>query len=356
MKRILPVILCIACTVPSAAQSIGEIFGALIGIAAESLIYPDRMEERVGLPQQDLASWGIRAADYSGITALGDGRYAVVSDKGNADGFHIWRITQDPESGAVISVEDEGFLANRVDPDAKRDCEGIAYSPATGSIFICGESDGRILEYSMDGQRTGRELPVPEQFRQTATNQGLEALSYGGKGARARFWTTTETALPADGIAAGPGNPGGSNLLRLQSFRNDLTPAKQVQYTMDTGRSADFGSTYVFGVPEICALPDGHLLILEREANIPSIYIGADVKCKLYSVKPRGKKPVAKKLVAEWTTSVSPNGLTWANYEGMCLGARLSDGRRTLLLVNDSQGGYSKGGFSLKDYIKVIVL
>ena len=53
---------------------------------------------------------------------------------------------------------------------------------------------------------------------------------------------------------------------------------------------------------------------------------------------------------------MQPFSITFANYEGMCLGRPLPDGRQTLLLVNDSQGGYRKGPFRLKDYIKVIVI
>lgn len=357
MKRFGTIALCLACTLPAAAQNVGDLLGALLGIVTETVAaMPGDSEGQVGLPQQSLGNWGIPAANYSGITPIGDDRYAVVSDKGTADGFHVWKISQDPETGAITSVENEGFFANTVDATSGRDCEGIAYFPKSGCVFIAGESDKRVIEYDMSGQRTGRELYVPAQFRDVVGNQGIEALGYGGKGGKARFWLTTETALPSDGVAAGPQNPGAQNLLRLQSFKKSLLASKQFLYTMDAGRTSDFGTTYVFGVPEICALPDGRLLVLEREANIPKLYVGAEVVCKLYSVRPKGRKPLVKEAVAQWTTTLSATGINWANYEGMCLGAKLSDGRQTLLLVSDSQGGYSKGPFSLKDFIKVIIL
>ena len=348
---------CLAFSLTMTAQNNGSLLGSILGLVKDGVTAAaSDTEARVGLPQQNLGFWGIKPADYSGITPLGEGRYAVVSDKGDTDGFYVWKISQDPSTGAVVSVENEGFFANRVEASSRRDCEGIAYFPKSGCVFISGESDGRILEYDMEGQRTGRALQVPEQFKKTASNLGFEALAFGGRGFRARFWTTTESSLPDDGVAAGPKNPGGENLLRLQSFKKNLAPAKQFLYMMDAGRKTDFGTTYIFGVPEICALPDGRLLVLEREANIPGSYVGADVRCKIYSVKPRGKKPLVKTLVAEWTSSVSVAGVSWANYEGMCPGARLSDGRQTLLLVSDSQSGYSKGSFSLKDFIKVIFI
>ena len=65
---------------------------------------------------------------------------------------------------------------------------------------------------------------------------------------------------------------------------------------------------------------------------------------------------LVKKLLATWKTAAQPLRLNFANYEGMCLGRTLQDGRQTLLLVSDSQGGYHKGPFRLKDYLKVIVL
>lgn len=372
MKKTTLVLAALMLAAPAKAQNLGELLGAVLGAVVGDVVpQMGGSEGQVGIPQQNLAEWGIHAANYSGITPIGDGRYAVVSDKENADGFYIWKISQDAESGRVLSVENEGYFANKIDPSSGRDCEGIAWLPKTRTLFISGEGDNRVLEYDLRGQRTGRELAVPEQFSKTAGNQGLEALGFGGKGLRARFWTTSETTLPSDGAAAGPNAPGVKNMLRIQSFRKNLKAAKQYAYRMDAGRSAEFGSPYVFGCPEVCALPDGHLLVLEREANIPNIYIGAEVICKLYLVNPRGSRRIKpstvlsklpdngfmkKELVAEWTTRLSFANIAWANYEGMCLGGKLSDGRQTLLLVSDSQGGYGKGPVRLQDFIKVIVL
>lgn len=372
MKRIASALAAMMMVIPAHSQNLGNLLGAVLGAVVGDNVSPSEgIESHVGVPQQNLALWGIKPANYSGITPLGGGRYAVVSDKESADGFYVWKITQDPESGRVLSVENEGYLANRNDATSGRDCEGIAYFPKAGTVFISGEADNRVIEYDMDGQRTGRELAIPSEFSRVVGNQGLESIGFGGKGGGARFWTTTETTLPSDGPAAGPGAPGKENMLRIQSFKSNLRPHRQFAYRMDAGRSRDFGSTYVFGCPEICALPNGRLLVLEREANIPNLYIGAEVICKLYSVKPKGSKKInsrtvmeelqdkdflSKELVAYWTTRLSISDVAWANYEGMCLGAKLSDGRQTLLLVSDSQGGYGKGPFHLQDFIKVIVL
>lgn len=328
------------------------------------------------LKQVSLDTWNIGTAQYSGIAPLGGDRYAIVSDKEPTDGFFVMRITQSAETGAVTGVLLEGFRGNpspRVDAAgiSIRDCEGVAYLPATQTVFISGEGDQEILEYALTGHPTGRKLNVPAIYalHNIVPNYGFEALSYDA--ATHRFWTTTESTLRADGQAASPLHPGVQNVLRLQSFGEDLQPKEQYAYRMDRGRTDDFGKTYVYGVPELTALPDGRLLVLEREANVTAAGLSSECRCKLYIVNPAeghridssislvGLDPnryLIKKLLADWKTVAQPFRMNFANYEAMCLGRTLSDGRRTLLLLSDSQGGYRKGPFSLKDYIKVIVL
>ena len=330
----------------------------------------------VELKQVAMKKWHIGYAQYSGITSLGDNRYAVVSDKEPTDGFFLFRIDQNAKSGKITAVYLEGFKGNpapHVDANgiSTRDCEGIAYVPTTNSMFICGEGDQRILEYNMEGVPTGRELNVPAIFSRSniVPNYGFEALSYDSFSNR--IWTTTEGMLPIDGQTASPLKPGEQNLLRLQAFNQDLQPIAQYAYRMDRGKLDDFGKIYVYGVPEVTALPDGRLLVLEREADITSGGLSSSCRCKLYVVNPNEghqidssvnlatldpNKFLVKKLLADWKTVVQPVKLNFANYEGMCLGRKLADGRQTLILISDSQGGERRGPFELKDYLKVIVL
>ena len=333
-------------------------------------------QSAVELKQQPLSKWNIGSANYSGITRLGENRYALVSDKEPADGFFLFRIDQNAATGEVTNVYLEGFRGNaKPHVNARgislRDCEGIAWFAPAATLFISGEGDQKILEYSLDGQPTGRKLSVPGQFAlpNIVGNCGFEALTYSAD--THLFWTTTETPLPADCPAPGPANPGISGLLRLQAFDDQLQPAGQYAYRMAPGRMADFGATYVHGVPALTALPDGRLLVLEREANITAGGLSSTVECKLFLVNPTEGHLIdssvslktldpnhflVKNLLATWQTAAQPLRLNFANYEGMCLGRTLQDGRQTLLLVSDSQGGYHKGPFRLKDYLKVIVL
>lgn len=348
-------------------------FLALLTISASLNVTAQTARE---LKQVSLSKWGIGTSSYSGITSLGGNRYALVSDDTPADGFFIFRIDQNATTGEVTQVYMESFQGNsqpKVNADGRsmRDCEGIAFFAPKGTLFISGEGDQRILEYNMNGQPTGRELNVPQIFsrQNIINNYGFESLCYDAHAHR--FWTTTESTLPSDGPATSEAHPEAQNLLRLQAFDDNLQPVAQYAYRMDRGQSSDFGKIYVYGVSEMAPLPDGRLLILEREANVTHGGLSSTARCKLFWVNPQESEQIdsntdlktldpniflEKHLLADWTTQVQPFHLNFANYEGMCLGRTLNDGRQTLLLVNDSQGGYRKGPFRLKDYIKVIVL
>ena len=79
--------------------------------------------------------------------------------------------------------------------------------------------------------------------------------------------------------------------------------------------------------------------------------------CKLYAVEPAPQAEVlSKKLLCRFQTRLRLFSTAYANYEGLCPGIRLSDGRQTLLLGADSQTGAGKGPFHLRDYVRVVVL
>ena len=118
------------------------------------------------------------AGNYSGITALGKDRYAVVSDKSEEDGFFVLHIVIDSIKGRISRLENEGFRSCGL---AGRDLEGICYRPSTNTIFISGEQDNEVYEYALDGQRTGRRLDMPAMFKEADHNYGLESLAYDTK-------------------------------------------------------------------------------------------------------------------------------------------------------------------------------
>lgn len=299
--------------------------------------------------QQSFAS-SVPAGNYSGITYIGDNRYALVNDKSVTDGFAVFRIGLDSVTGRIRNVTDEGFRAASA---PNRDMEGIAFFPPDSTLFVCGEKDGRILEYSLDGQYTGRELNVPTEFAAATSDYGLESLTYNA--VTHRFWTTTESTLPADGPRAHYNNKV-RNRLRLQSFGDDLQPAEQYLYEMDAPQAGSAAAVYAMGVSEICALDDGRLIVLEREFFVPKGRFGSSVYCKLYIVNPSEARPgelLKKTELLGFRTRLTLFSFGLANYEGMCIGPKLADGSIVLLMVSDSQNRY-KG--VLKDWFRTIIV
>ncbi len=301
------------------------------------------------LKQQNLGKWEIPAGNYSGITPLGGSRYAVICDKQKEDGFWEWEIEQNEETGKVENVRVIAFHGNG---NRSQDTEGIAYVPQTSTVFISAEDCQQISEYTLDGRRTQRALSIPEELSvdKIHVNNGFEALSFSDE--TALFWTCTENSLKAEGQLSSATNPVPARL-KFQSFGLNMQPQRQYLYTTDIPKARKKVRNSAFGVPEITALADGNLLVLERHFLIRKNYIGSYVENKIYLFSP-GKS--GKKLQAEWKTRLNLTKKNIANYEGMCLGRKLNDGRQTVLLVSDSQNRQGNALFRMKDYIKVGIL
>lgn len=265
------------------------------------------------------------AGNYSGITALGNNRYAVVSDKSETEGFFILHIETDSVKGCITSLENEGFQSSGL---PNRDIEGICYRPTTNTVFISGEKDNEVYEYSLDGKRTGQRLEMPDIFKKAGHNYGLESLTYDRK--RHLFYTTSERVLKGD------------SLLRIQSFSDNLKPGFCYYYKPDEPIS----KKHFYGVSELCALEDGRLLVLERQIHVPKLKLGASTIIRIYETTPTDKPILEKRLVKEFRTRLSLTSRKFANYEGLCE----IQGNR-LLLIADSQNRFK--GF-LRDWFLII--
>lgn len=288
--------------------------------------------------------------NYSGITWLGDDKYAVVNDKSVTSGFHLMTIQIDSISGDILSVRENGFVSSN---EPNRDEEGVCFVPHTNTLFISAEADGHVKEYEMSGRPTGRELAIPEIFQTAHKDFGLEALTYNA--AIRRFWTTTENTLKADGKRPDIHNKS-NNRLRLQSFDDHLNPCEQYWYESDSSMvKKNKGVTYL-GVAGLAALDDGRVIVLEREVYLAPKKIGSFAHIKLYSVNPSLQQPgekLEKTLLVEFRTKMNLTNHRFANYEGICVGPRLTDGRQVLLMVADSQNQH-KG--MLRDWFRSVVI
>ena len=171
---------------------------------------------------------------------------------------------------------------------------------------------------------------MPPEFAKASKNFGLESLAYDST--RQLFFTTTERPLPGD------------SLLRIQTFGNDLKPRCQYLYSPD----APISRKHFHGVAELCALPDGRLLVLERQIKVPRLKIGASTVIRIYEVQPAEDEKLQKRLLLQFKTRLNLFSRKFANYEGMC-----HLGGHKLLLIADSQN-QSKG--ILRDWFKTVPL
>lgn len=342
----------------------------------------------------------VAAGNYSGIAHLHDDIYAVVSDKSDSALYFNFRILVNPKTGELEQVENLGFT-ERTDGtlnDGKFwqgqekgfDHEAIV-KVSDSTLVIASEGCCRLKEYpilptSADAAKVGSSQNLWESRWPSSEfypNYNFESLAFDS--VRQYLWTISESTLRKDGQPATPQN-GLANQLRLMRLdwgkikenRNKEEYSEQVSskkdsrymtpyaYQMDQPSTHKKADIYVMGVSELCVLPDGQLLVLEREAFIPKIKIGAFCKCKLYLINPLNSEEFSmkekfssdtpflkKRLLAEWKTGLSLSKRSFANYEGMCLGPKLEDGSQVVILLSDSQDQYAG---ILKDWFKTIVI
>ena len=340
------------------------------------------------------------AGNYSGIAHLHDDIYAVVSDKSDSALYFNFRIQVNPKTGELEQVENLGFT-ERTDGtlnDGKFwqgrekgfDHEAIVKA-SDSTLVIASEGYCRLKEYpilpiSADTAKVGYPQNLWESRWPSSDfypNYNFESLAFDS--IRQYLWTIPESTLRKDGQPATPQN-GLANRLRLmrldwgkmkedsnkEEYSEQVSSKKAPRYMTTYAYQMDQPSThkkadiYVMGVSELCALPDGQLLVLEREAFIPKIKIGAFCKCKLYLINPLNSEEFSmkekfssdtpflkKRLLTEWKTGLSLSKRSFANYEGMCLGPKLEDGSQVVILLSDSQDQYAG---VLKDWFKTIVI
>lgn len=342
----------------------------------------------------------VAAGNYSGIAHLHDDIYAVVSDKSDSALYFNFRIQVNPKTGEPEQVENLGFT-ERTDGtlnDGKPwlglekgfDHEAIV-KVSDSTLVIASEGYCRLKEYpflpiSADTAKVGYPQNLWESRWPSSDfypNYNFESLAFDP--VHQYLWTIPESTLRKDGQPATPQN-GLANRLRLmrldwgkmkedsnrEEYSEQVSSKKDSRYMTTYAYQMDQPSThkkadiYVMGVSELCVLPDGQLLVLEREAFIPKIKIGAFCKCKLYLINPLNSEEFSmkekfssdtpflkKRLLTEWKTSLSLSKRSFANYEGMCLGPKLEDGSQVVILLSDSQDQYAG---VLKDWFKTIVI
>ncbi|MEV6172676.1 esterase-like activity of phytase family protein [Streptomyces sp. NPDC051954] len=267
---------------------------------------------------------GTYVGNFSALAVDRNGDLAAVSDRSSL--FTLDRRTLQPTS--VVQLADE--------KGAALDSEGLVVE-RDGTRLISSETEPSVRRYSRDGEILDR-LPVPGSLQVAPAGRGVGNGTFEGltmfRGGRTLL-ASMEYALSGDSAGT----------VRWQTWKRHhgtFGLGAQYAYQADTG----------LGVPEVTALPDGRLLVLER-----GFTAGVGNTVRLYLADPRratdtsgidtlaGQKDVRlvkKTLLADIVNCPSlgatagqpqPNPLL-DNIEGMAV-TGWSKGRLKVLLVSD---------------------
>ncbi|MBR1587457.1 MAG: esterase-like activity of phytase family protein [Kiritimatiellae bacterium] len=296
----------------------------------------------------------------SGITYAGGNAYYTVADNGAAvRGLYPCTI-QLSADGRTVSSFQIVTTNNAVKPSGTSDIEGVAYDPSTGNVWIADESKKTIKEYDPATGAVVQSLDIPSVMTKNRNNYGFESLTISGDGLT--LWTCNEEALTCDGDRSSYTSTTTVRLCKYTraTVKENFSFAGMYPYTTEKWTyQYDYSDKARCGVADLCALPDGSLLVLERELSFSStsafaIALGANILgWKLYHVAdPSGATDVQdcpSLTNAVWTAvgksllaSDGASLTSYGNFEGICLGPRLSDSTVSVLLISDSGDGYSQ--------------
>ncbi|MBP7951475.1 MAG: esterase-like activity of phytase family protein [Verrucomicrobiales bacterium] len=266
------------------------------------------------------------AVGLSGLTWAGGDRFYAVSDR---SGIVPVTLRIDPASGRIL---DGAVGAAWMPPTDLRDFEGIAWHAPSARLFVSAEQGPGIDSFTLDRRQAGR-VALPGIFRKSRTNLSLESLTISPSGNR--LWTANEEALLVDGPLADAKQ---GTLVRLQEFSAGCRPLRQFAWRTESAAMRLQGSGS--GVADLCALPGGKLLVLERGFGLLSLrcrifladFSSATDTSPLPSLEANSVRVAGKTLLMDKATGKK-------NYEGIALGPALRGGGRSLILVADSGDG-----------------
>ena len=290
-----------------------------------------------------------------GITWVSNSVYWAVTDEKHKTVVWELDIPVDADTGTV-SVCRMRLLCR---PDGTDDVEGIASDPLDGSMWLADERAHAISRFDpVSGRRLPGRVELPAVMGRFRRDFGLESLTISSDGLS--MWTCSEEALTPDGPLSTRRQGSDVRLTRFVrgAAAEPWKPVGQWVYQTDPiagkpwhNKSKNEDMTRS-GVSELCLLDDGTLLTLEREF---SVVLVPRFRCRIYETdfsqatdvldrKTLADGPafsrVSKRLLHETTG--------FAMYEGMCLGPKLADGSRILMLVSDGDKKSLRNVLSLR--------
>ncbi|MET8075710.1 esterase-like activity of phytase family protein [Streptomyces sp. NPDC005303] len=305
---------CLAASGPAQAA-------APVSHACSPSVFLDRFSDALDKTTYD----GTFVGNFSALAVDKDGSLAALSDRSSL--FDLDARTLAPKKAVTLADENGAAL----------DSEGLVIDK-DGTRLITSETEPSIRRYSKDGRILDR-LPVPASLQvapagRATSNQTFEGLTLmnGGR----TLLASMEYALSGD--TAG--------IVRFQTWqRHGKSWKTAAQYAYRTDAA-------FLGVPEVQALPDGRLLVLER-----GFTSGVGNTVRLYLADPRhatdtsgienltgqdGVRLIRKTLLTDIASCPAlgatakqpqPNPLL-DNIEGMVITGR-DKGRLKVLLVSD---------------------
>jgi hypothetical protein len=314
---------------------------------AETLVLPD------SAPGPD--GKAVPIAGLSGITWLGDDRYAAIMD--NSDRLLLFQLDlgSDGNPRAVFNVrvvvlgrhldyEDIAGCPPRLAARVAARARDRGEPAPAHCLVVCEETTPAIRVIDIGSGKLLGQVPIPHNLTKPRPNRGLEALTADPDGSH--LWTANEEAMPADGPLPTDGTGTVVRLTRIGIPSADgprRSQTAQFTYAVDAPHSfiRAMGGESFSGVVALVALGDERLLVLERsaghglppfESRIFAVDVtgATDVSAIKADLADRIELPVAKTLL--WKDSLG------CNLEGLCLGPSLAAGARALVGVADNGG------------------
>jgi len=293
-------------------------------------------------PGQGVFGFTAPTGELSGITWLAANSWLAVSDAAGERRTAELDIAIDPASGYITRARQTAVFTLA----AGYDLEGIAWSGERNSFFVSDEGawpdGGYLREHSLPDGDLFRSLPIPAILQNDRQNFGFESCSWNA----GTLWTANEEALAHESALS---TATSGSLVRLQRFDHALQPSGQWAYRTDSfGVDSSLTSLERSGVADLCALPDGQLLVLERTLGtsfLPSfrnrIYLvsftAATDTSEVPSLDSTPCVAVTKSLL--WERNVG--SVTTRNFEGIALGPALpalGPDAHSIVLIADNGG------------------
>lgn len=278
--------------------------------------------------------------ELSGLTRVSGDQYYAVGDTGAR--LVPLQIGVDGATGALTGVSSGAVVTL----SGGADLEGIAWDPATGSVYVSDETGPAIRRHDPVSGALLDALAIPSVFSGVRPNRSFESLARDP--VSGALWTANEDALVPDGPAA---TIGAGSVVRLQRFDAAGLADGQWAYPADAIPGAAIGGFETSGVVDLLALPSGELLVMERslssilfQVRIYEVdFTGASDTGALAGLAGASYTPVAKTLL--WSSGAAAQS---ANVEGLALGPQLDDGSWSLLLVADDNDTTAQALYPLR--------